>query len=379
MAPSERGPGATVAPPPVGGATPSSRGAATGFALLLALALACSPPTPPEPEAPPRAAVFEGAKMGTTWTVRLGEPLEEEAVAGVRAAIEAELERVDAAMSTWREDSELSTLNRHRETTPFALSADTAAVLAEALRVGDLTGGAFDVTVGPLVEAWGFGAHAAQQPPSEVELRRLRAATGLDKLRLNPGAGTIAKRVPTVEIDLSGIAKGYSVDRVAEAIETLGHERYMVEVGGEVRARGRNPEGGPWRIGIERPDAARRSLQRIVPLEDAALATSGDYRDFRLVDGERLTHILDPRLGRPIHHRLASVTVLHPSCTTADALATGLMVLGPDDALALAERHGLAVLLLVRDGRGGFEERASPAFAPYLGGDATQGPPPAAA
>jgi len=304
--------------------------------------------------------------MGTTWTVRLAEPLDEEASAAVEWTIEAELEKVDAAMSTWREDSELSALNRHRDTTPFALSADTAAVLAEALRIGDVTGGAFDVTVGPLVEAWGFGAGQANDPPDEATVRELKAATGLDKLRLDPGAGTVTKVVPAVEVDLSGIAKGYAVDRVAEALEALGHERYMVEIGGEVRARGRNPDGEIWRIGIERPDAARGSLQRIVPLDDAALATSGDYRDFRLVDGVRLTHILDPREGAPVHHRLASVTVLHPSCTTADALATGFMVLGPDDALALAERRGFAVLLLVRDGQGGFEERTSPSFRRHL-------------
>lgn len=331
--------------------------------LVLLIAAACSGPAPPpEAEVPPAAAAFQGAAMGTTWTVRLAEPLGEEDAAAVETAIEAELELVDAAMSTWREDSEISAFNRHHETTPFALSADTAAVLAEALRIGDLTGGAFDITVGPLVEAWGFGAAAAEEPPTEAELRALEASTGLDKLRLDPGAGTITKRDPAVEVDLSGIAKGYAVDRVAEALETLGHERYMVEVGGEVRARGRNPVGEPWRIGIERPDSARGRLQRIVPLLDAALATSGDYRNFRVVDGERSTHILDPREGRPIHHRLASVTVLHPSCTTADALATGLMVLGPDDALALAERHDLAVLLLVRDGAGGFDERVSPAF-----------------
>lgn len=343
-------------------------------AWCLALAACASPPPAPEPEAPAVAAAFQGAKMGTTWTVRLAAHLDAAAAAAVEAVIEAELEKVDAAMSTWRQDSELSALNRHHETTPFSLSADTAAVLAEALRVGDLTGGAFDVTVGPLVEAWGFGARAADTPPSAEELRRLREATGLDKLRLDPGAGTVTKRTPAVEVDLSGIAKGYSVDRVAEALEALGHRRYMVEVGGEVRTRGRNPEGGPWRIGIERPDAAPGRLQRIVPLTDAALATSGDYRNFRLVDGERLTHILDPREGRPVHHRLASVTVLHPSCTTADALATGLMVLGPDDALALAESRDLAVLLLVRDGRGGFEERASSAFARLAGGEAAAEP-----
>jgi thiamine biosynthesis lipoprotein len=317
------------------------------------------------------AATFQGAKMGTTWTVRLAGPLDAAAATAVEAAIEDRLERVDAAMSTWREDSELSALNRHRATTPFALSADTAAVLAEALRVGDITGGAFDVTVGPLVNAWGFGSRPVAGEPGEDELRRLAAVTGLDKVRLDPGAGSLAKRAPEVEIDLSGIAKGYSVDRIAEALEGLGHRRYMVEVGGEVRARGRNAADEAWRIGIERPDGGGGGLQRIVPLADAALATSGDYRNFRVVDGQRLTHILDPRRGRPIHHRLASVTVVHPSCTTADALATGLMVLGPEEALALAAQRDLAVLLLVRDGEGGFEERASPAFERVMAGGVT--------
>lgn len=340
------------------------RGIALVATILVVPTLAsCSSPEPArEVDDTPRAASFEGAKMGTTWTVRLAEALDEAEGDRVRRAIEAELELVDAAMSTWREDSEVSAFNRHHDTTPFALSADTAAVLAEALRVGDVTGGAFDITVGPLVEAWGFGSAPADEPPSRERLAELEAATGLDKLRLNPGAATLTKRVPAVEIDLSGIAKGYAVDRVAEALETLGHDRYMVEVGGEVRLAGRNVQNEAWRIGIERPDAARGDLQRILGLGDTAVATSGDYRNFRIVDGERLTHILDPRAGRPIHHRLASVTVLHPSCTTADALATGLMVLGPDGALTLAEQRNLAVLLLVRNGRGGFEERASSAF-----------------
>ncbi|MEZ5332002.1 MAG: FAD:protein FMN transferase [Thermoanaerobaculia bacterium] len=345
-----------------------------GTALLVVpILVSCSSrePAPPADEVRP-AASFEGAKMGTTWTVRLAEALDEGRTEEVRAAIDAELELVDAAMSTWREDSEVTAFNRHRDTTPFALSADTAAVLAEALRVGDVTGGAFDITVGPLVEAWGFGSVPADEPPSRQRLAELERATGLDKLRLNPGEATLTKRVPEVEIDLSGIAKGYAVDRVAEALETLGHARYMVEVGGEVRLAGRNAGNEPWRIGIERPDAARGRLQRILSLSDTAVATSGDYRNFRVVDGERLTHILDPRAGRPIHHRLASVTVLHPSCTTADALATGLMVLGPDDALALAEQRDLAVLLLVRDGHGGFEERWSAAFEDTM---ALSGPP----
>jgi thiamine biosynthesis lipoprotein len=241
-------------------------------------------------------------------------------------------------------------------------------VFREAREIAALTGGALDITVGPLVEAWGFGPTPTGPPPSEAQLAALRERVGWDRIELDEGASTLTKTVDGLRADLSAVAKGYAVDRVAEALLGLGETRLMVEVGGEVRTAGRNARSEPWRIGIERPVAGPgRGMQRLVPLSDLSIATSGGYRNYRDVDGQRLIHILDPRLGRPVSHALASVSVVAPSCTRADGLATALLVLGPEEGLALAEREGIAALLLVADGSGGFQEVATSTFAARTG------------
>lgn len=307
--------------------------------------------------------------MGTTYRVQVAQELEDDRRAAVNAAIERELALVDRLLSGWRPDSEVARLNGHRAPAPFPLSPETLEVLVEAERVAVATDGAFDVTVGPLVAANGFGSHPAARPPSASELAALRRRVGWRLLALDPIQGTATKGHPELEVDLDGIAPGYAVDRIAAALEELGLLDYLVEIGGEVRASGRSAEDEVWRVGIERPVAEPGELVTSVPLDGMAAATSGDYRSFRLVDGARLTHILDPRSGLPLAHALASATVLHERCMTADALATALMVLGPEEALVLAEREGLAVLLLVRDGQGGFTERRSSAFEALAAGD----------
>lgn len=328
------------------------------FSLLLLpalLLLACGDAPPP---APP-TLVFQGSTMGTTYTVKAVD-VPEARRDEFQAAISAALEDVDSRMSTWREDSELSRFNRH-DTTPFPLSAETAAVFRQALEIGERSGGAFDITIKPLVDAWGFGPGVdTPEPPTEAEMEALRERSGRDKLELDAD-GTLRKARPDVVADLSAIAKGDGVDRVAEALEGLGVERYMVEVGGEVRTAGTNPDGQIWRIGVERPDGAIGQIQRIVPVDGMAMATSGDYRNYREVDGRRVSHIMDPRSGHPVDHRLASVSVLAPRCAFADAWATTLLVLGPGDGLAVAEREGLATLFLVRSDDG-FREMRSSAF-----------------
>jgi thiamine biosynthesis lipoprotein len=172
-------------------------------------------------------------------------------------------------------------------------------------------------------------------------------------------AGVLRKDPPEVRIDLSAIAKGFAVDRVADALRREQYGDFMVEVGGEVRVSGRNTERRVWRIGIERPDEMGRVVQTVVPLGNCSLATSGDYRNFVVRDGIRISHAIDPRLGRPIAHNLASVSVIHANCMTADALATALEVLGPDEGMAFAETHDIPALFLVRNDDGGFEERRS--------------------
>ena len=299
--------------------------------------------------------------MGTSYRVTVPEPLPATAAALAAIAV-SELERVDALMSTYREDSELSRFNRHDSTDPFPVSPQTIEVLSVAMQVSEATSGAFDVTVGPLVDAWGFGPVEAAEPPSNEQVAQLRSRTGWSKLELNTGERTIRKAVPGLRCDLSAIAKGYAVDRVASALEGLGCRDYMVEVGGEVRAAGSNAAGDPWRIGIERPDPSGRTVQRILQLRDESVATSGDYRNFREDNGVRQSHILDPRSGRPVAIGVTSATVLDASATRADAFATALRVLGEAEALALAEREDLAVYLVVQDGEGGFGEASSSRF-----------------
>jgi thiamine biosynthesis lipoprotein len=312
------------------------------------------------PEAP-RAHEWTvtGPAFGTTFTVKvIAEDDEAEVRSRIAAKIREEVEAVDLAMSTYRSDSEIVAFNSHG-VEDFRASAAMLEVVAEAQRVARLSGGAFDITVGPLVDAWGFGPAGLMEVPNQQTLLELLSITGYEQIELDSDAGLLRKRRPESRIDLSAIAKGYSVDRVAAAFIRAGLERFMIEIGGEVTARGRNAAGGVWRIGIERPDADGRAVHVAVPLENLSLATSGDYRNFIERDGQRLSHTIDPRTGRPITHNLASVSVIHASCMTADALATALEVLGPDEGFTLAEELDLPALFLVRAAEGHFEERPS--------------------
>lgn len=314
--------------------------------------------------AAPAAARFGGATMGSTYTVKIaGGQITPAAEAAAQRAVEAAFAGVVERMSTYDEGSELSRFNRHAAPAPFPLSADTLAVLALAQEVSAATGGAFDVTVAPAVDAWGFGpAKAARVVPGD-ELAALAPRVGWRMLAVDPRAGTATKAREDLAVDLSGIAKGYAVDLAAAALDAQGYADYMVEAGGEVRTRGRNAAGQPWQIAIERPDATPQRAHRIVPLSGLALATSGDYRIFFERDGKRYSHEIDPATGRPVAHGLASVSVAARDCGFADAMATALFVLGPDRGVALAQRQGIAAHFIVRDGRGGFRDVATPAFA----------------
>lgn len=327
---------------------------------------------------PPRSVTtWQGPTMGTTYAIKIVTgPLDPKSHGTIQAAIDDTLEAVNASMSTYRKDSELSRFNAAPSTEPIAVSEPLHAVIGEALRVGELSGGAFDVTVGPLVNAWGFGPDGEQRPPDEATLTALRERVGLDKLTLDAAAGTIRKARPDVYVDLSAIAKGHGVDRVAQAIEALGYREYLVEIGGELRARGHNADDVPWRVGIEKPDDDARDIREIIALDDTALATSGDYRNYYERDGKRLSHTIDPRTGHPIEHRLASVSVVSARCSTADALATALNVLGPDAGFALADARGIPALFIVRTPDGGFTERATAPFEELR--RATAAPAPAA-
>ncbi len=309
---------------------------------------------------------LRGATMGTVYTVKVVAPPAGLDGAALQPEIDAILGRITDRMSTWEPDSELSRFNASATTQWVAVSDETARVVREALAVSRLTEGAFDVTVGPLVDLWGFGAAPrSDESPSEAQVAAAREKVGYQRLHVREESPALRKDHPELRVDLSAIAKGYAVDQVAEHLESRGFGAYMVEVGGEVRARGPHPRGGPWRIGIEKPIAGGRSVQRVLHVEDGGLATSGDYRNFVERDGQRLSHTIDPRSGRPVTHRLASVTVVADSCMRADALATGLLALGPEKAADLARREAIAALFLIR-GEEGFREEATPQIGPAL-------------
>ncbi|MEL6179825.1 MAG: FAD:protein FMN transferase, partial [Myxococcota bacterium] len=304
-----------------------------------------------------------GPIMGTTFTVKVLPKEVKTDRDTTEKAIQEALNTVNAQMSTYQKDSELSQFNANPSTEPIAISPELALVTAEALRLNTLSGGAFDVTVGPLVNAWGFGPDTRGKPPSEETLAQLKQRVGADKISLNTDGPTLTKAHPEVYVDLSAIAKGHGVDQVAKTLDTLGYNDYMVEVGGEVRAHGVNAEGKPWRIGIEKPDENARAIQEVVALDNMALATSGNYRNFyEDASGKRISHTIDPVTGRPVTHRLASVSVLHPSCMTADGLATALNVLGDTKGYTWAAKENLAALFIIKDPEGRFLEKATPAF-----------------
>jgi thiamine biosynthesis lipoprotein len=238
-------------------------------------------------------------------------------------------------------------------------------VLSAAMAIGWQSDGAYDVTVGPLVDLWGFGPPGpVAAPPSEDAITAALERVGQDHLRLDGEGRRLLKRSP-VQLDFSSIAKGYGVDRVAQWLGAQGVERYLVEVGGEMRLAGLSPRGDPWRIAIERPESGDRSVEQAIRLTDVGVATSGDYRNFFEVDGKRYSHSIDPHSGYPVAHDLVSVTVVHPSSMMADGWATALVVLGYEKAMAVAQEQGLAVYFIRRQGDA-FIETHTPAFEPFL-------------
>ena len=311
---------------------------------------------------------FSGATMGTTWSVKLaGPPLDSASHGRVLGAVETELERVNRLMSSWDPASELSRFNRWESPQPFPLSPSNIEVFALAAEVSEQSGGAFDITVGPLVAAWGFGADAAgTEAPSPEQLSQLGERVGYRRLRLDPKSGSIRKQHPEISADLSAIAKGYAVDRVANAIAALGYPNFLVEIGGELKAHGQKRPERDWRVAVERPDELVRSIYAVVALRNLGMATSGDYRNFVLEDGTRRSHLIDPRLGRPVMHTLASVSVVDPSTARADALATAFGVMGIEAGFELAARLNIAAYFIERQDDGGYSARFTPAFAPLL-------------
>lgn len=330
------------------------------FFLCLGFLCGCSS------EPMPWQTELRGEAMGTTWSVKivtLGRPDTEREQFWGRVVTE-RLEEVNTLMSTYRDDSEISRLNAAPAGTAVGLSAPTVEVLELSRRISEESGGAFDITVGPAVDAWGFGAAPFENPPAESVLSQLRERIDWQRIELAETSAT--KGTNDVETNLSAVAKGYAVDRVAEALLNVGENNVMVEVGGEVRVSGHNVSEASWRVAVERPEALPNTVHRIVELDSGCLATSGDYRNSYEWEGQRYSHTIDPRTASPVAHELASVSVHHPSCADADAYATTLMVLGPEEGLRFAQERNLASLFLVYSEDDGVAESMTDAFAELL-------------
>ncbi|WP_371734602.1 FAD:protein FMN transferase [Allopusillimonas soli] len=323
------------------------------WALMLALS-ACA--TAAEPD----AVVLRGATMGTTWSAQAVLPV---GVAANRARrdIQAALDQVVAQMSTWEPGSDISHWNR-APAGWHSIPKSFFEVLHQAMAIAAGTDGAYDPTVGPLVDAWGFGAaHHERRRPDPSALAQARARVGWRRVQLD-AATSRAYQPGNANLDLSSIAKGYGVDRAALALEALGVTDYLLEVGGELRGHGHRPSGGPWHVAIERPATTQRAeAAAVIPLNGLSVATSGNYRRYFQEGHTRYAHIIDPRTGLPADNGSASVTVVHAQCMQADALATALFVLGPRAGFEYARNHDLAALFIVATDTG-FIQHETPAF-----------------
>ena len=311
---------------------------------------------------------FEGAIFGSFYQISIADPLTQGELSAIEEGFLAELQSVDKAMSTYRDDSELVAFNQAPVGEWQLLSPEIIEVMAISQSVSEASQGAFDVTVGGLVNLWSFGPEAQpEEVPDDQTLQARLEIVGLDALEFDADANQ-AQRIRDVFVDLSAVAKGYAADQVADYLNQQGFEHYLVNLGGDLVAQGyRDPdEETPWRIGIEVPENGPQTAQFVLPLSNMTVATSGDYRNYFEQDGQRFSHTIDPRTGRPITHGLASVSVFHPSNARADAWATALLVAGEQEGMAIAQANDLDVLMLVRDGEQ-WKSLASPGFAATFG------------
>lgn len=312
--------------------------------LLTLFSLAsCSQVEPP--------ARLHGKTMGTTWSLTISSPPGEFQHRQLQTQIEELLENINSLMSTWRTDSEISRFNTSTSTEWIDVSPQTHSLLQAAVRIHQMSDGAFDPTVSPLVELWGFGHTLPRQGlPDDSQIRLKLQHTGLKKLQLDESASQMRKIIPQLQLDLSAIAKGYAVDEVARLVSTQGIKDFLVEIGGEIRISGENPEGKTWRVAIEYPHIDKlRSAAAILSVTNVAIATSGDYRNFIEIDGKRYSHIIDPLTGKPVTHNPASVTVISRDCLSADAWATAFSVIGSHKGVELANSLQIAVMFIEKE------------------------------
>lgn len=312
----------------------------------------------------PEVVSLSGSTMGTTYNIKVvpNDKLPQSQL--LQAEIDLALERVNDQMSTYRPNSELSRFNQLPLEQGVQVSDDTITVIREGMRLYDLTGGALDITLGPLVNIWGFGPDKRPtHSPTEAEIAEAKSRTGIHNISIE--GNRLYKHNAHLYVDLSSIAKGYGVDVIAALLDKYQPQGYLVEIGGELRIKGTKADGSAWRIAVEKPQAEGRAVSQVIEPGNMGMATSGDYRNYFEEDGKRFSHLIDPRTAFPIQHTLASVTVLHPSCMTADGLATAMMVLGTQASLELAKQHGLAIMLIEKQGEE-FVVHYSDAFLPFV-------------
>ncbi|TPE51295.1 FAD:protein FMN transferase [Maribrevibacterium harenarium] len=311
----------------------------------------------------PTVLSFSGPTMGTTYTVKFVSTKQHNSTSLLKQDVDEVLVHINRLMSTYDPNSELSRFNQLPSGGSMELSPELGEVIDQALLISEMSGGEYDVTVGPLVNLWGFGpGKKSDQVPTDEEIAAAKAQVGYHRLVLEQGKLT---KKASIYVDLSSIAKGYGVDKVAESLERAGIDSYLVEVGGELRSKGHKPNGEAWLVGIESPAGGHNIAQRVISPGDAGIATSGDYRNYFEKNGVRYSHTINPTTGRPITHRLVSVTIIANNAMLADGLATALTVLGPEKGLELANENGIAAYMLVKEDLG-FKEIYSEAFRPYL-------------
>lgn len=316
------------------------------------------------------ATVLDGKTMGTFWRVSvIG--VDEAKAQALRAKVQAQLDADDRLLSTWKNDSALMRFNHATDTRPWPVSEAMADIVTLSLRIGAKTHGAMDITVGPLVNLWGFGPD--KQPvatPDAQAIAAAKARTGLQHLQVinQSGRQFLQKDIPDLFVDLSTVGEGYAADHLARLMEQEGISRYLVSVGGALVSRGMNGEGKPWRVAIQKPTDRENAVQAIVDINGHGISTSGSYRNYYELDGKRISHVIDPQTGQPITHKLVSVTVIAPTALEADGWDTGLMVLGPEKAQQVVREQGLAVYMIVKEGEG-FKTWMSPLFRTFLVGE----------
>jgi len=294
---------------------------------------------------------FDGSTMGTSYSLRWVAK-DDRQVAEIQQAVEERLALINQQMSTYIPGSEVSRFNALR-LGEMLVSAELASLVQRSQSISEQTGGAFDITVGPLVNLWGFGPEGrVVSAPSADKIASLRTRVGYQKLGVSQNPPLLTKAT-NLQVDLSAIAKGYAVDQLVSLLVGNGINNYLVEIGGELKLSGNKPNGESWRIAIEAPLSTERAAQQVLPISNIAMATSGDYRNYFEENGVRYSHAINPLTGAPIKHALVSVTVLHPSCADADALATALMVMGDEKGVEFAKHHDLAAYFLIKDQEGG--------------------------